>query len=113
MVARTADTQLRHSLLLLICTLVGMVIAYLAPPVALIAGLLADDSSLIALGGLALAAMTLAYLPTLRLYRLAGYRSLTLPLAALLFVAMTVDSAVRYRRGAGGLWKGRVLKPEA
>jgi hypothetical protein len=57
--------------------------------------------------------MTLAYLPTLRLYRLAGYRSLTLPLAALLFVAMTVDSAVRYRRGAGGLWKGRVLKPEA
>jgi hopene-associated glycosyltransferase HpnB len=113
MVARTADTQLRHSLLLLICTLAGMVIAYLAPPTALMAGLLADDSSLIGLGGLALGAMALAYLPTLRLYGLAGYRSLTLPLAALLFAAMTVDSAIRYRRGAGGQWKGRVLKPGA
>jgi hopene-associated glycosyltransferase HpnB len=37
MVARTAEPS-GHSLLLLICTLVGMVIAYLAPPVALICG---------------------------------------------------------------------------
>ncbi len=108
MVARTADTQLRHSLLLLVLTLVGMVLAYLAPPLALIVGL-ADDSWLLGLGGLASAAMAVAYLPTLRFYGLGGGRILMLPVAAILFAAMTVDSALRHRRGAGGLWKGRVL----
>jgi hopene-associated glycosyltransferase HpnB len=112
-VARTADTQLKHSPLLLICTLVGMLIAYLAPPLALLVGLLADDSWLLGLGLLATAAMAVAYLPTLRFYGLGGGRFLTLPLAAILFTAMTIDSAIRHRRGAGAVWKGRVLKPEA
>jgi hopene-associated glycosyltransferase HpnB len=112
MVARTADTQLRHSLLLLIRTLMGMLIAYLTPVLALIMGLAAHDLWLIGRGGLALAAMAVAFLPTLRLYDLGGGRSLTLPVAALLFAAMTVDSAVQHRRGTGGRWKGRVLAPE-
>jgi hopene-associated glycosyltransferase HpnB len=109
MVARTADTQLRHSPLLLIYTLGGMLVAYQVPPLALIEGLVADDTWLIGLGGLATAAMAVAYLPTLRFYNLGGGWILMLPVAAMLFAAMTVDSAIRYRRGAGGLWKGRVL----
>jgi hopene-associated glycosyltransferase HpnB len=113
MVARTADAQLRHSTLLLICTLLGLVIAYLAPPLALAVGLARDDPWLIGLGGLGLAAMAVAYLPTLRLYGLSGSRILTLPVAALLFAAMTVDSALRHRRGTGGRWKGRVPRLEA
>jgi len=36
-----------------------------------------------------------------------------LPVAAVLFAAMTVASAIQYRRGAGGRWEGRVLTPEA
>jgi hypothetical protein len=93
-------------------TLMGMLIAYLTPVLALIMGLAAHDLWLIGRGGLALAAMAVAFLPTPRLYDLGGGRSLTLPVAALLLAAMTVDSAVQHRRGTGGRWKGRVLAPE-
>lgn len=48
-----------------------------------------------------------AYLPTVRLYRRAGWQALGLPLAALLYGAMTVHSALAHRRGRGGAWKGR------
>jgi hopene-associated glycosyltransferase HpnB len=113
MVARTADTQLRHSLLLLVGTLLGLTVTYLVPPLALLVGLAAREPWLAGLGLLALAGMALAYLPTLRLYGLGTGWALTLPVAALLFAAMTVDSALQYRRGAGGRWKGRVLTPEA
>ena len=118
MVARTADTQLRHSLLLLIVTLLGLVITYVVPPLALLAGLTGRtpwlaELRLAGLGLLGLAGMAVAFSPTLRLYRLGVAWSLTLPVAAVLFAAMTVASAVRYRRGTGGRWKGRVLTPEA
>ena len=33
-----------------------------------------------------------------------------LPLAALLYTAMTADSALRHWRGQGGAWKGRTYK---
>jgi phenylpropionate dioxygenase-like ring-hydroxylating dioxygenase large terminal subunit len=57
--------------------------------------------------------MTAASRPTVRRYGLGWVWLLSLPLAALLFLAMTVDSAVQHRRGAGGRWKGRVPSPEA
>jgi hypothetical protein len=52
--------------------------------------------------------MAIAFRPTLRLYRLAPIWALTLPLAAVLYTVMTIDSALQYRRGRGGLWKGRL-----
>jgi hypothetical protein len=57
--------------------------------------------------------MIAAYRPTVRRYGLRRLWLLSLPLAALLFVAMTLDSARQYRRGTGGRWKGRVVSPEA
>ena len=53
--------------------------------------------------------MTASYVPILRLYRLSPLRAPGLPLIALLYAAMTVDSARRYYAGRGGQWKGRTI----
>lgn len=107
MVARSADTQLGHSLLRLAGTVLAMVVTYLVPPIALAIGLAGGGWVVAALALAACALMAVAYRPTATWYRLAPLWQLTLPLAAALYTAMTVDSALRYRRGAGGLWKGR------
>ena len=111
MVARSADTQLRHSLPRLAGTVLGMGITYLIPPLGLCAGIIQGDPLLAALGLAAWSAMALAYWPTANLYRLGAPGLTTLPLAAALYVAMTLDSAIQYRRGAGGRWKDRVFSP--
>jgi hypothetical protein len=51
--------------------------------------------------------MTIAYLPTVRAYRLPAAAALTLPLAAALYTTMTVDSAIAHARKRGGTWKNR------
>ena len=111
MVARSADTQLGHSLPLLIATVLGMALIYLTPPLAIVGGAMLADWPTFGLGVAALACMAACYLPTAKLYGLQPYWSLTLPAAALLYIAMTVDSAIRHRRGVGGQWKGRVFEP--
>ena len=104
MVSRTAFNQLKHSSLLLLCTIAGMVITYLAPPL-----LLLSRSRLpIFMGAAAWAAMTITYSTIVRYYRLNPAWALTLPLAALFYLGATMHSAVKYWRGSGGDWKGRV-----
>lgn len=109
MVARSADEQLRHSLVLLLGTSLGMSLLYLVPP-ALLLLLPLHGAGLAALAGaLAWLLMVIAYRPTARFYGLSTGWLATLPLAALLYLLMTVHSAVRFRRGRGGRWRGRVL----
>ena len=119
MVARSAYTQLRYSPVLLAGTVAGLCWLYLLPPVAALGGLAAAGHQpagpavwwWCAGAGLAgWALMTLSYLPVLRLYRLSPLRALCLPAIALLYTAMTVDSARRHRRGRGGEWKGRAVQ---
>ncbi len=115
MVARSAYIQLGYSPWLLAGTIAGLLFIYVLPPAGAIAGLAVGaaagvtGSAALALGaGLAgWALMTLSYLPMLRLYRLSPLRALTLPLIALLYAAMTVDSARRHYAGRGAVWKGR------
>ncbi|MCW5785399.1 MAG: glycosyltransferase [Nitrospirales bacterium] len=107
MVKRTAYTQLRYSPLMLLCTVMGLVIVYLLPPLAALTWPI-HGSALG--GGLALFAwliMMYTFQPTLRLYSLAPTFGLVLPIAALLYLGMTVDSAYRYWLKVGGQWKGR------
>ena len=52
--------------------------------------------------------MAIAFQPTLRLYRLSPLWGLALPAIALAYMVFTLDSALQYARGRGGLWKGRV-----
>lgn len=107
MVARSAYTQLRHSPLLLAATVVGLLVLYAVPPVAGIAGVVAIAPATAGLGLGAWLIMTITYVPMLRLYRLGLWRAPTLPALAVLYAAMTLDSARRHRAGRGGVWKGR------
>ena len=108
MVARTAFTQLNYSPLLLLGTLVAMTLIYIVPPVGAIAGLL-TGSWLVAIAGLCgWLLMAFAYLPTLRFYGCSPLLAFGLPAIAWLYTLMTLDSALRYWRGEGGAWKGRV-----
>ncbi len=104
MVARSAYAQLRYSSLLLCATVAGMALVYLMPVVLALFG----HGLAQALGLLAWAIMTIAFLPILRFYRLSSLWSPFLPLIALAYMAFTVDSAYQYARKRGGLWKGRV-----
>jgi hopene-associated glycosyltransferase HpnB len=116
MVARSAYTQLRYSPALLAGVVAGLAWLYLLPPVAGLAGLAAlaagagAAAGWFAAAGLAgWAVMTVTYVPVLRLYRLSPLRAPGLPFAALLYAAMTVDSARRHYAGRGGEWKGRTI----
>jgi hopene-associated glycosyltransferase HpnB len=107
MIARSAYTQLRYSPPLLAGTVIGLLFIYVTPPAGAIAGL-ATGNIAAAVSGLAgWLLMSVSYLPMLRLYRLSPLRAPTLPVIALLYAAMTVDSARRHYAGRGGEWKGR------
>ena len=104
MVSRTAFNQLKHSSLLLLCTIAGMVITYLAPPLLLLCG----SRQAFFIGAAAWAAMTVTYSTMVRYYRLNPAWALAMPLAALFYLGATMHSAVKYWNGSGGDWKGRV-----
>ena len=118
MVARSAYTQLRYSPAALAGTVAGLAWLYVLPPAAALAGLAGlaagggGEFGLLAATGLAgWAIMTVTYLPMLRLYRLSPLRAPCLPLIAVLYAAMTADSARRHYHGRGGQWKGRPHGP--
>ncbi len=116
MIARSAYTQLRYSPVMLTATIVGLLWLYALPPAAALGGLgwLAAGGGAAA-GWLAAAGlagwtiMAVSYLPILRLYRLSPARAPCLPVIALMYAAMTADSARRYHAGRGGQWKGRTI----
>jgi hopene-associated glycosyltransferase HpnB len=104
MVSRSAYSQLRYSLLALTGTILGMAIAFVAPPAL---ALFASGWPRY-LGLLAWAAMSLSFVPTLRYYRLSPIWSVALPGIALLYMTYTLHSAYQHFRRRGGQWKGRV-----
>lgn len=114
MVSRSAYAQLRHNPALLLGTLAGLLLVYLVPPVAAVGGAVAGDAVVCAVGFAAWAVMAGSYLPMLRYYRQPPWLAPLLPLTALLYAAMTADSAVQHYRGRGAAWKGRTYpRPEA
>ncbi|MFJ8110945.1 glycosyltransferase [Streptomyces sp. NPDC096132] len=114
MVSRSAYAQLRHNPLLLAGTVLGLVLVYLVPPLALLTGLVAGGTAAAVLGGLAWLVMTGTYVPMLRHYRQPLWLAPLLPFTAFLYLLMTVDSAVQHHRGRGAAWKGRTYaRPDA
>ncbi|WP_371106166.1 MULTISPECIES: glycosyltransferase [Streptomyces] len=114
MVSRSAYTQLRHNPLLLLVTVAGLAVVYLVPPAAVVAGVVTGRPTPLALGAAAWALMAGSYIPMLRYYRQTLWLAPLLPLTALLYLLMTVDSAVRHHLGQGAAWKGRTYaRPSA
>ncbi|MFD5060774.1 glycosyltransferase [Streptomyces sp. NPDC058394] len=114
MVSRSAYAQLRHNPLLLVGTVLGLALVYLAPPVTLAAGLLGGDPPAAWVGGAAWVLMAGTYMPMLSFYRQSLWLAPLLPFTAVLYLLMTVDSALQHYRGRGAAWKGRTYaRPEA
>ena len=107
MISRTAFNQLQHSTFLLAGTVLGLICTYLAPSSLVLAGTLSHRADEMALGGVAWLLMTVTYLPMVRFYGLNPAWALTLPLAAVFYLAATIHSAWKHWSGRGGEWKGR------
>jgi hypothetical protein len=72
MVTRTPFTQLRHSTMLLVGSVLGMALIYLAGPLAVLLLPLHGSTLAGSLGAVAWMLSGLAYLPTVRLYGFAA-----------------------------------------
>ncbi len=104
MISRTAFNQLDHSSLLLAGTVIGLALTYVLPPLLLLTG----NGIATILGLTAWMLMSFAYFPMVRFYKQRPLWAIALPLIACFYAGATVHSAIRYWRGRGGAWKGRV-----
>lgn len=103
MIARTAFNQLRHSVWLLIATVLAMLVVFVLPLALLFSGSLLRAG----VGGIVYLLLTASYLPMIRFYRLNPLWALTLPFSAVFYAGATIHSAIKYWSGRGGEWKGR------
>jgi len=103
LIARTAFTQLRHSSVLLVATLIGLFVTFLLPWILFFVG---EDPAWL-LGSTTASLMTVTFLFTVKFYNRSAIWALTLPFAAAFYGYATFLSAVRYWLGRGAQWKGR------
>jgi hopene-associated glycosyltransferase HpnB len=113
MVSRSAFTQLRYSVLLLLLATALMVATLLAPVVGVALAAVMGDARLATIAAGAWLALAAAYAPVVRFYRLPLAWAATLPLAGTLFLAMTWSSALQYWRGTRASWKSRTYEADA
>lgn len=113
MVARTAYTQLNYSPLLLLGTVIGMGLVYLPAPIALLGGIIMGNLMIAVIGAGTWLLMAIAYSPIIRFYGCSLAYSAALPIIALIYTLMTLDSARRHWQGKGGAWKGRTYSPSS
>jgi len=115
MVRRTAFTELQYSWIRLVGTVVGMLLMFLLPPLWLLGGSVwsfvdagGGTAALFILQGLgAWSLMARVYQPAVQFFGLPQAWIWTLPIAGLLYGAMTVDSALRYATGRRIGWRDR------
>lgn len=103
MVTRSAYAQLNYSPLILTVTLFGLAMVYIAP---VMTALFAWGISQLA-GWAAWIIMAVMFQPILRFYRQSPLWGLALPVIGAFYAAYTLESALQYRAGKGGMWKGR------
>ena len=106
MVARTAYVQLRFSPLLLLGTVFGLTLIWLAPPAVALFG----HGAARYMAAAAWAGSALSYVPTLRRFGQSPAWALALPAIAAFYLLATIGSAIDHCRGRGVVWKGRAYQ---
>ena len=104
LISRSAYAQLGYSPILLLGTLAAMIVIYGAPPFVALLG--SGEARLAA--GLSWLCMAAVFQPILHFYRRSPLWGVALPVIGVFYAAFTVDSAVQFWRGQGGMWKGRI-----
>ncbi len=112
MVARSAFVQLRHSTFLLALSVAGMVVSFIAAPLIVVSYPLHGGLAAAVLASASWFAMTLCILPCLQYHKLNAAYATLLPVAAVLYLGMTLHSAFRYWFGTGSDWKSRTYAPK-
>ncbi|RBM06033.1 glycosyltransferase [Novacetimonas cocois] len=103
MVARTAYVQLGYSPLMLLGTVVGMIVVWIAP----MELALFTHGAACLLGAGAWVMSMASYTPTLRRFNLSPAWALLLPAVAGFYTLATIGSAINHHRGRGVVWKSR------
>jgi hopene-associated glycosyltransferase HpnB len=108
MVSRSAYAELHYSPMRLVGAIAGMALVFAAPAVIALlpTDLVGLEAGLIA--ATAWMAMLGAIQPVLLFYRRSAFLGFALPLVGAIYAVFTLNSAIQYWRGRGGLWKGRV-----
>jgi hopene-associated glycosyltransferase HpnB len=103
MIARSAYVQLGNSPLLLMGTLLGLALIFLAPPGLALAG----HGAARLIGFVAWLLMAATCLPSLRRYHRSWLWAPLLPLVAVFYMGATIAAALAHHRGRGVRWKSR------
>lgn len=109
MIARSAYVQLGRSPLLLLGTLLGLALVFLAPPALAVFG----HGAARMMGLLAWVVMAVTYWPSLRRYHRAWLWAPFLPLVAIFYMGATIAAALAHHRGRGVQWKSRAYTEAA
>jgi len=103
MIARSAYAQLGYSQVMLAGTVLGMLLIFVAPPPLAVFARGWPQ----ALGAAAWLLMAASLVPMLRFYRRSPLWGVALPIIGAFYTAFTLQSAIQFWRGKGGMWKGR------
>ena len=106
MISRTAYEQLNFSPLYLCFSIFGMCIVYLYP-ILVIFFFEKEQSILFLFNSLTILFLIISFRPTVRFYNLSIFYYLSLPLASLIYIMMTITSAFNFHFRKGNIWKGR------
>ena len=106
MIARTAYTQLHHSLLLLSICVILMIIAFLIPLIAV----LQTQLIIVMVGITTLCIQFKCYYPILRYYSMNSMYVFSLPFVGMIYLFFTLSSAYFYYFNKGAAWKERYYK---
>ena len=105
MVARTAFEQLNFSIYILLICCFGMFLIYIIPYIFFVISLLYINTTLLITNSMILILIYLAFFPVSEFYGNKKNFLLLMPFSALIYVMMTISSALNHFSEKGKEWK--------